>query len=243
MSTIDYIESKPWRVGLQGLNPEQIPWFGQIAPSDSITDKALLQWVPGNLLKVAIDRFAEGLSDDLFLSKINDAYLMASHSYTDAVKEVLSPVVAQSVRLKPYGHQTDGYEDLCVAFAKQKVEPNRGRAARPYMQEVSDKDPGLMNEYDGTIFGDGSPVKYAHRVQFQFHEGFANACQTAFSDEFKALRTQDLKESTIDLILFTYFLHYLAVINRFHPEQALRQSVYMHQDIGGAARSGVKKAA
>src|SRR3546814_11431416 len=73
MSTIDYIESKPWRVGLQGLNPEQIPWFGQIAPSDSITDKALLQWVPGNLLKVAIDRFAEGLSDDLFLSKINDA--------------------------------------------------------------------------------------------------------------------------------------------------------------------------
>src|SRR3546814_4110648 len=80
------------------------------SPSDSITDKALLQWVPGNLLKVAIDRFAEGLSDDLFLSKINDAYLMASHSYTDAVKEVLSPVVAQSVRLKPYGHQTDGYE-------------------------------------------------------------------------------------------------------------------------------------
>src|SRR3546814_19531245 len=91
------------------------------SPSDSITDKALLQWVPGNLLKVAIDRFAEGLSDDLFLSKINDAYLMASHSYTDAVKEVLSQVVAQSVRLKPYGHQNDGYEDLCVAFDRKSV--------------------------------------------------------------------------------------------------------------------------
>src|SRR3546814_8269919 len=96
------------------------------APSDSITDKALLQWVPGNLLKVAIDRFAEGLSDDLFLSKINDAYLMASHSYTDEVKEVLSPVDAQSVRLEPHGHQTDGNEDLCVAFAKQKVELKQG---------------------------------------------------------------------------------------------------------------------
>src|SRR3546814_16730855 len=98
------------------------------SPSDSITDKALLQWVPGNLLKVAIDRFAEGLSDDLFLSKINDAYLMASHSYTDAVKEVLSPDVDKSVRLKHYGHKTVGYEDMCEAFAKQKVEPNRGWA-------------------------------------------------------------------------------------------------------------------
>src|SRR3546814_2707002 len=90
MSTIDYIESKPWRVGLQGLNPEQIPWFGQIAPSDSITDKALLQWVPGNLLKVAIDRFAEGLSDDLFLSKINDAYLMArSEEHTSELQSLM----------------------------------------------------------------------------------------------------------------------------------------------------------
>lgn len=243
MSTIDYIESRPWRVGLQGLNPEQIPWFGQIAPSDPITDKALLEWVPGNLLKVAIDRFGGGLSDTLFLSKLNDAYLMASHSYKDAVQTVLSPVAARSVRLKPYGHQTKGYEDLCVAFAKQKLEQNRGRINRPYVKEVSGSDPGLMNEYDGTIFEDGSPVKYAHRVQFQFHEGFANACQTVFSDEFKALRTQDLKESTIDLILFTYFLHYLAVINRFHPEQALRQSAYMHQDLGGATPGGVKKAA